>query len=46
MVPQLPHVSRYLATLPRGLDSYPELSIKASVLRSSLDHRPLSSAIV
>jgi uncharacterized protein (TIGR02265 family) len=41
MASVLPSVARYLELLPDGEASYPECQVKASVLRSSLDERPL-----
>ncbi len=40
----LPNLTRYLARLPAGLDSYPEARGKASLYRSMLDERLLEKA--
>ena len=36
-----PSVATYLESLPNGVASYPECTVKASVLRSNLEDRPL-----
>lgn len=42
----LPSLTRYLDSLPDGLNSHPEVCIKASLLRSTLDHDPLPPHVV
>jgi hypothetical protein len=34
---RFPETTRYLATLPKGLDSYPECEVKSSVLREMIE---------
>lgn len=41
----LTHLEAYLRGLPRGLDSYPTLVIKGSVLRSSLEAMPITTGL-
>ncbi len=40
----LPTSARYIEALPEGLDSYPEIETKASLVRSTLEGRPLPRA--
>lgn len=42
----LPSLARYLDALPDGLDSHPDVCIKASLLRSTLQHDPLPAEVV
>lgn len=41
----LSSVAAYLETLPAGADSYPECSIKASLLRNAVESRPLGPEV-
>ncbi|MEM6292397.1 MAG: hypothetical protein AAGA54_14075 [Myxococcota bacterium] len=41
MADELPHLQAYLALLPDGLDSYPDVKTKASLYRSITERRPL-----
>lgn len=38
-----PRLDAYLASLPEGLDSFPDCRSKGSLFRASLKHRPLES---
>lgn len=41
----LPSVAAYLETLPAGASSYPECSVKASLLRNAIESRPLGPEV-
>lgn len=45
MSPLLPSVARYLEQLPEGDASYPDCTVKASLLRNALGARPLGPEV-
>src|SRR4051812_19645757 len=45
MLQTLPSVTRYLEKLPAGVASYPGCAVKASVVRSCVDSRPLGPEV-
>lgn len=45
MPTDLPTVTRYLDALPRGVDSYPDCTVKASVVRNAIEAHPLGPEV-
>jgi hypothetical protein len=45
MRPELALVAAYLAKLPGGADAFPECSVKASLVRTVLNERPIGSDV-
>lgn len=45
MGPYSPTIAAYLDALPRGVDSYPETCVKASLVRNAIEDRPLVRSV-